>query len=166
MTAADAHASLRELAARHGFQIVGVTSAAPLAEALTHLEAWSAAGHGAEMGYLVRNPPERADPRTLLPTVRSVVSVAVDYRVEAPDFEPEARYGRVARYAWGRDYHDVVLPRLRALGDALVESVDGATKARAACDHSPILERAVAARAVCGAACRSGPVARRRGRSH
>jgi len=141
---------LRELAARHGFQIVGVTSAEPLAEALAHLERWAAAGHAADMRWMTRNPPERADARTLLATVRSIVTVAVDYRVPAPDFAAEGRYGRIARYAWGRDYHDVVIPRLRALGADLLGAVDGATRTAVACDHSPILERAAAARAGLG----------------
>jgi epoxyqueuosine reductase len=92
-----------------------------------------------------RDPPQRADPRTLLRTVRSVISVAVNHYVPQPPFEAEARFGRVARYAWGRDYHDVVLPRLEALAQALREPL-GADKVRAACDYSPFLERAAAAR--------------------
>lgn len=144
------HQALRDLAARHGFHVVGVTSAAPLTEALARLDAWSAAGHAADMRWMVRNPPERADPRTLLDTVQSVVTVAVDHHVPAAPFEAEARYGRVARYAWGRDYHDVVIPRLRALAAALVDVVPCATHSSVACDHSPLLERAAAARAGLG----------------
>jgi epoxyqueuosine reductase len=146
----DPHAALRALAARHGFHVVGVTSAEPLDAALAHLEAWAAAGHAADMRWMTRNPPERADPRTLLATVRSVVTVAVDYRVPAPPFDAAGRYGRVSRYAWGRDYHDVVIPRLCALGAALLDVVDGATRSAVACDHSPLLERAAAARAGLG----------------
>nr|MDJ0522316.1 tRNA epoxyqueuosine(34) reductase QueG [Planctomycetota bacterium] len=51
---------------------------------------------------------------------------------------------------WGRDYHDVMLPRLEALGRALVDALPGATRSRAACDHSPFLERAAAVRAGLG----------------
>ena len=78
------------------------------------------------------------------------MTVAVDYRVAAPPFDAAGRFGRVARYAWGRDYHDVVIPRLRALGAALLDVVDGATRSAVACDHSPLLERAAAARAGLG----------------
>ncbi len=150
MTASDDHAALRDLASRHGFHVLGVTSAEPLADALARLEAWAAAGHAADMRWMTRNPPERATPRTLLDAVRSVVTLAVDYWTPAPPFEAEGRYGRVARYAWGRDYHDVVIPRLRELGAALLDVVDGATRFAVACDHSPILERAAAARAGLG----------------
>ena len=143
-------AIVRDAAARHGFMVVGVTSAEPLAEALAALRAWCEAGHEGSMGYLSRDPPQRADPRTLQKEVRSVVSVAVNYWHDAPAFEDEGRYGRVARYAWGRDYHDLVLPRLEALGAELVDRLPGASKARGACDHSPFLERAAAARAGLG----------------
>ncbi len=136
---------IRSLAAEHGFEIVGVTSAAPLAEARARLQDWCDAGHQASLGYMDRDPPQRADPRTLHKTVRSVISVAVNHYVPQPPFEAEARFGRVARYAWGRDYHDVVLPRLEALANALREPL-GAGKVRAACDYSPFLERAAAAR--------------------
>lgn len=141
---------VREAAARHGFDVVGVTSAEPLAEALAALRAWCEAGHEASMGYLSRDPPQRADPRTLHKGVRSVITVAVNYWHDAPAFEDEGRFGRVARYAWGRDYHDLVLPRLDALGAELVDRLPGAGKARSACDHSPFLERAAAARAGLG----------------
>jgi epoxyqueuosine reductase len=146
----DPLATVRDAAAEHGFHVVGVTSAEPLETALKGLEAWSAAGHGGEMGYMTRNPPERADPRTLLKGVRSLVSVAVNYWSAAPAFDADARFGRVARYAWGRDYHDVVIPRLEALGAALADRLGSAGRARVACDYSPLLERAAAARAGLG----------------
>jgi len=146
----DAPTLVRETAAEHGFEVVGVTSAAPLDDALRALTDWWNAGHGADLGYMGRNPPERADPRTLMKTVRSVITVAVNYWTPAPPFEADRRYGRVARYAWGRDYHDVLIPRLKALGVALVERLPGASKARAASDYSPFLERAAAARAGLG----------------
>jgi epoxyqueuosine reductase len=143
------HEELRGLARAHGFELVGLTPAAPLRDDLERLEAWRDAGHGADLGYMTRNPPQRADARTLLPDVRTVVSVAVPYGAAPTGFAHERRYGRVARYAWGRDYHDVVLPRLRSLGAALARHLGGRAS-KAACDHSPILERAFAARAGLG----------------
>ncbi|MDJ0972835.1 MAG: tRNA epoxyqueuosine(34) reductase QueG [Planctomycetota bacterium] len=144
----DALDVLKRAAAKLGFEVVGVTSARPVEAALAALETWSEAGNAAALGYMTRNPPERADPRTLLDGVRTVVTVAVNYHVDVPAFEHEARFGRVARYAWGLDYHDVVIPRLRQLADELAATFGG--KARAACDHSPILERAFAERAGLG----------------
>jgi epoxyqueuosine reductase len=146
----DSTALVQAIAAEHGFSVVGVTSAEPLEEALRRLTAWSEAGHGGEMGYMTRNPPERADARTLMKTVRSVISVAVDYWSEQPPFVAEGRYGRVARYAWGRDYHDVVIPRLQRLGDDLAGRLGSDRRARVACDYAPLLERAAAVRAGLG----------------
>ena len=143
-------ALVHDTAAVHGFEVVGVTSAEPLRAALAALTAWCAEGHEGSMGYLSRDPPQRADPRTLQKTVRSVISVAVNYWQPAPPFEAQGRYGRVARYAWGRDYHEVVRPRLEAFGAALAAALPGVGAMRTACDHSPFLERAAAARAGLG----------------
>ena len=98
---------------------------------------------------MTRDPRQRADPATLLRGVRSVVSVAVAYGERVPAFEADGRFGRVARYAWGRDYHDVMLPRLAAFAADLARAVGGA-RTKVACDHSPLLERAAAARAGLG----------------
>lgn len=143
------HAALAGLAHAHGFVLVGVTGAGVLAGAGAAVQRWVEAGHAGGLDYMTRRPVERADPQELRPWARSVVSVAVPYGASTPPFEHEGRYGRVARYAWGRDYHDVVLPRLRALAAELARQ-PGAREAKAACDHSPLLERALAARAGLG----------------
>ncbi len=137
------------LAAGLGFSLVGVTTGEPLREALAALDAWCRAGHAGGLGWMTRDPAQRADPSTLLAAVRSVVCVAAPYPSAAPAFEAEGRYGRVARYAWGRDYHDVLLPRLERLGEALVGAL-GRGRFAVACDHSPLLERAAAARSGLG----------------
>jgi epoxyqueuosine reductase len=140
---------LTAIARAHGFHLVGVTTGAPLLDALEALRRWCAAGHAADLGWMTRDPRQRADPATLLAGVRSVVSVAVAYGAPAEPFAAEGRYGRVARYAWGRDYHDVVLPRLSAFAQDLAARLGGA-RTKVACDHSPLLERAAAARAGLG----------------
>jgi epoxyqueuosine reductase len=140
---------LAAVARAHGFHLVAATSGEPLRDALAALERWCAEGHAADLGWMTRDPRQRADPATLLRGVRSVVSVAVAYGERVPPFRPEARYGRVARYAWGRDYHDVMLPRLAAFAADLAVRLGGA-RTKVACDHSPLLERAAAARAGLG----------------
>ena len=147
---ASPHDLIRGLASGLGFDLVGVASAEVLDEDLERLRAWVEAGHHAALGYMGRNPPERADPRTLLDGVRSVVTVAVNHWNDAPPFAAEGRFGRVARYAWGLDYHDVVIPRLRELAAAIEAELGIPLRAKAACDHSPILERGFAARAGLG----------------
>ncbi len=148
-TAFSEHARLAALAAEHGFEVVGVRRAETLNEDLERLRAWIAAGRGADLTYMTRNPEQRADPHTLLRSVRSVVSVAVAYPADPGPFDAEGRYGRVARYAWGRDYHALVRPRLDRFARD-VATAFGGTEGRGACDDSPLLERASAARAGIG----------------
>jgi epoxyqueuosine reductase len=142
-------ADVRSLARSHGFTVVGTAGGDVLAEALARLETWCAAGHAADLGWMTRHPPQRADPRTLLSSARGLLSVAVPYGGPPESSAPDPRFGRVARYAWGRDYHEVLLPRLDALGSELARRL-GARRWRTACDHSPLLERAAAVRAGLG----------------
>ena len=127
-----------------GFDLVAVGSADP-PEHADSFRRWVEAGHAGTMGYLERRLPERADPRRVLADARSVVTVALNYyQGEAEDVS----WKPVARYAWGRDYHDVMTPRLEALARFIGE----AAGARGKCyvDTGPLLERDLAARAGLG----------------
>ena len=146
--AALLHAEARSL----GFEVVGATSAEPLPQDWAALMAWLDAGRGDGLEYMSSRTEWRGDPRSLLPGALSVVTVAVAYGAEAaPDATvTEGRFGRVARYAWGLDYHDVVPPRAAALARHLEDRLGLPLRARAACDVEPILERGLAARAGIG----------------
>jgi epoxyqueuosine reductase len=97
------------------------------------------------MGYLGRRVAERRDPRRVLPGAMSVVSVAMNYyQGDATD----SSWAPVARYAWGRDYHDVIAPRLDRLAAHLGEACGARSKAYV--DTGPVLERDLAARAGLG----------------
>jgi epoxyqueuosine reductase len=102
------------------------------------------------MEYMTRRPELHAHPRVLVPYALSLITLAVDYYAESPVFEHENRYGRVARYAWGRDYHDVVKPRLQALASKIEHIAARPIHARCFVDAVPLLERAAAARAGIG----------------
>jgi epoxyqueuosine reductase len=134
---------LRAEAARLGFDLCRLARAgtAPHAEAL---ESWLQNGHHATMDWMKRTAEERSDPRKLLPGVSSVVVLATNYYREAPaGLPPEA--GRIARYAWGPDYHEVLGARVRALA-ARMELAGG--RQRCFVDGGPVLERDWAA--ACG----------------
>jgi len=85
---------------------------------------------------------DRLDPARLLPGCRSVVAVAVSYNGESRDDS----WRPVSRYARGRDYHDVMRPRLVALGEFIGAAAGGNVTSRAAVDSSAVLERDLAAR--------------------
>ena len=133
-----------------GFDVVGITSASPLASDDDRYREWCDAGFAAGMEYMTRRPDLPAHPGRLVPRARSIITLAVNYYVESSEFQHEGRFGRVARYAWGLDYHDVIKPGLAALA-ATIETLAGRPlHARCFVDAVPLLERAVAARAGLG----------------
>jgi epoxyqueuosine reductase len=128
-----------------GFERVAIGPAGAPEHGLA-FERWLDAGHGATMGYLARGRQDRLDPERLLPGCRSVVAVALAYAREGDD--PSWR--GVSRYARGRDYHDVMRPRLVDLGEFIRRAAGGDARCRAAVDTSALLERDLAARAGLG----------------
>jgi len=129
-----------------GFDLAGIASAEPLAS-FALFERWLAEGRHGEMGYLARNVERRSDPRRLLPGTKSLVVVACNYH--AADPAPGTRQGRVARYALGDDYHEVIGGKLAALIEAVRALAPGA-QAKACVDTAPVLEREMAQRAGLG----------------
>ena len=144
LAAATLTDSVKARALELGFDRVAIGPADP-PEHGGELGRWIEAGHAGGMGYLGRRLEERLDPRRVLPGAASVVSVALNYHQGAaadPSWTP------VARYAWGRDYHDVMAPRLERLAAYLDEA--GGSRSRGYVDTGPILERDLAARAGLG----------------
>lgn len=142
-------AAVKDEARALGFDAVaiGPASVADHADAFAH---WLDAGYDGTMAYLARTRAERREPARLLPGAQAVVAVARSYHAGAErDAAAEARGWRgVARYARGRDYHDVMRPPLQALGRFIDERAGA--RSRAVVDTSAVLERDLAARAGLG----------------
>lgn len=119
----------------------GIAAISPMDPA--PFRAWLEAGYAAEMTYLTRHLPLRADLRAVLAGARSAICVALPY----PD--GESAVGAVAKYARGVDYHDVVRERLTTLWDELRREHSGA-KGRVFVDSGPLPERELARRAGLG----------------
>ena len=148
-----------------GFQLVGVTTPDPPPHFLA-FERWLAAGHHGEMTYMgtERARERRADPRHILPECESILTLGIRYPSpegsvqvnsvytgEAADSEASSGpRGRVASYAWGDDYHDVLPKRLRALVVFIEEQVGHPFPNCWYTDTGPILERDLAERAGLG----------------
>ncbi|MGP1271875.1 MAG: tRNA epoxyqueuosine(34) reductase QueG [Phycisphaerales bacterium] len=132
-----------------GFALAGVCDAAPTEHA-EDLRQWLADGKHGEMEYLSEYLPARLDPGLVLQGARSAVMVADLYRSRDEDDPgvPEGA-GRIARYARGRDYHDVIKARLHELCDRLREAFPEASF-RAFTDTAPVSERELAVRAGLG----------------
>lgn len=136
---------IRERAIELGFDLIGFAPAGPSPGAQSFVD-WLAAGHHGEMGYLAREDAvqKRLDPSLVLPGARTVIMVGVSYETLAvpADVLLDPSRGRIARYAWGLDYHDVITPVLREFGEWI------AKESRGYVDTGPVLERAWAER--CG----------------
>jgi epoxyqueuosine reductase len=139
-------AAIKAKARELGFDLVGVAAAAASARR-DYFREWLDAGMGGEMGYLSGRFEERADPSVYLPDARSVVCVGMNYFV--PLNAPPPGAARVARYALGEDYHEVIKSRLFALADFIREICPQA-KTRCSVDTAPVMEKDLATRAGIG----------------
>jgi epoxyqueuosine reductase len=135
-------------ARRIGFDKVGVAPAGALTEEGARLGEWLARGFHGQMPYMARDPQRRADPRLLLPSAKSVVSVALNYfRPEKHSGAPEV--GKISRYAWGDDYHDVLRDKLKSLLEWIRERAPE-VEGKICVDSAPMMDKAWAARAGLG----------------
>ena len=141
------HERLKQQAHTLGFELAGVAPAAP-ADGFAHLQDWLAQGFAGAMDYLHRNGPPREHPSSILPEVRSVVMVGLNYHPGSVDSAPPL-HGKVARYAGGADYHDVLRDKLKSLL-RWVQAESPGTRGRAVVDTAPLLERDFARRAGLG----------------
>lgn len=152
-------AQIKQAARDLGFDVVGVSlvpAQAPLTQdqppsphsLLGRLNEWLQRGFHATMAWMARDPQKRADPATVLPGCRSIISLGMNYYTEERADERQGN-GRIARYAWGRDYHDILGDRLRQLVAHLSTLAPGHTH-RAYVDTGPIMEKAWAQQAGLG----------------
>jgi epoxyqueuosine reductase len=125
-----------------GFDLCGIASLGP-AETAAQFDEWLAAGYHGEMAYMARGADRRRDSRLAVTGATHAVVVALDYGGKEPN-------GPVARYARGRDYHDVVLERLGELHQWIEAEVGHPVTGKAYVDTGPILERDLARRAGLG----------------
>jgi len=146
--------AIQQRATEIGFDLAGI---APLDVGgdLEFARRWVERGHGGAMQYLAN--PQRDDPRQVLPSARSVVSVGLVYNADRPystemskksgvrSQESESGIPRawVSRYAWGHDYHEVMRAKLEALRSAIEDLAPG-VETRVYVDTGPVVERAFA----------------------
>jgi epoxyqueuosine reductase len=143
--------AIKDKARGLGFDACGIAPAGDLPE-LSFLRKWLDRGYEGEMAYLSRSANRRADVRHVLPTARTVIVTGTNYNTNRPYSTEcrEAGRGHIARYAWGDDYHEVILSRLQSLlawmRDVSLEPFD----ARVYVDTGPVQERVYARHAGIG----------------
>jgi len=138
--------ALKAEARRLGFDGCGVSEATQLGEEAHRLERWLAQERHASMRWMENHFDKRVDPRRLVDGARSVVSVIHNYYQPASSLQNDPGVGRIARYAWGDDYHDVLRERLGQLFFWLEEAVGGSLGGRVFTDSAPVLDKAWAER--------------------
>jgi epoxyqueuosine reductase len=135
----------RELARGLGFARIGFTPVGPVERHAVYRE-WLARGYAGDMEYLARHADARRDPRALLDTARTLVTVALSYAHADPPDVPADRLARgprgtIARYARGADYHVVLKQKLRALARGAAEALGRSVAFLPCVDTAPVLER-------------------------
>lgn len=131
-----------------GFDACGIAQANALNEESAHVEQWLDEGHEGEMGYLARNREKRYDPRLLVEGTKSIVTVLYNY-FPKQTLGDGKRY-KIAKYAYGTDYHDVLKRKLRQLLERIETQTGKLDGVRIFVDSAPVLDRAWAVRSGLG----------------
>ena len=133
-------------AERIGFDACGIANATALKEESEHVEQWLDEGHEGEMAYLTRNKEKRYDPRLLVEGTKSIVTVLYNYYPKQ-EIGSSGKY-KIAKYAYGADYHDVLKRKMRQLLERIETQTGKLEGVRVFVDSAPVLDRAWAVR--CG----------------
>ncbi len=139
---------IKEHARKLGFEKVGIVPAQALDKEGDRLKQWLGRNYHGNMAWMGRDPEMRSDPRRLFPQARSVVVVALNYY--SPDqHNTSSETGKISRYAWGDDYHDVVSSKLKTLL-AWVKDQEPSVEGKVCVDIQPVMDKAWAQRAGLG----------------
>ncbi len=140
--------AIKDRAAELGIDKIGVVPASALEQERQLLGEWLARGYHGNMAWMEREPEKRSDPRLLFPGARSVIVAAVNY-FTPHEHSNSPGEGKLSRYAWGDDYHEVVVEKLRHLLAWISEECPG-TSGKVCVDTSPFMDKAWAVRSGIG----------------
>ena len=148
MNSQDQYTSvIKNLAARLGFNFCGISKAEFLEDEAPRLEEWLKRGYHGKMSYLENHFDKRLDPRLLVPGAKSVVSLVYNY-FPKKDLSNQTEL-KIAKYAYGEDYHLVIKDKLKHFIQYIREEI-GEVNGRAFVDSAPVHERAWAAKSGVG----------------
>ncbi|WP_420580291.1 tRNA epoxyqueuosine(34) reductase QueG [Reichenbachiella sp.] len=138
---------IKQKSAEEGFQFCGVAKAEFLEDEAPRLEKWLNQSMNGEMAYMANHFDKRLDPRKLVNGAKSVISLLYNYYPEK-DLN-EGKEVKIAKYAFGKDYHYIIKSKLKTVLQAITQEV-GEVSARVFVDSAPVHERAWAAKAGLG----------------
>ncbi|MEY4280882.1 MAG: tRNA epoxyqueuosine(34) reductase QueG [Bacteroidota bacterium] len=128
---------IQQEALRLGFMSVGFAKADFLEEDAVRLESFLKNNYHGKMSYLENHFDLRVDPRKLVPNAKSVITLLLNYY---PEENQSKTAPKIAKYAWGNDYHEVIKEKLKALF-AYINQHIGQIDGRGFVDSAPVLER-------------------------
>jgi epoxyqueuosine reductase len=144
----DISSLIKKYAAELGFSKVGIACAEPLQEEGVRLSQWLGRGFQASMHWMERDIHKRTDPGNIVPGAKSIVCVAINYYTPH-HHSSEMQHGKISRYAWGDDYHEIVLAKLEQLFEYIQTLVPGC-RGKYYVDTGPVMEKAWAVKAGIG----------------
>lgn len=139
---------IKQKALEIGFHKIGIVRADALTDEHEHLKQWLNSGYHGEMKWMEREPEKRTAPQILFPEAKSVIAVALNYYTPH-QHDSDSNKGKVSRYAWGDDYHNVMQEKLRELLGWIKTEIPEA-EGKVCCDIQPIMDKAWAVRAGLG----------------
>lgn len=142
---------IKQEALRLGFEACNIAQAQPLDDDARKLEAWLNKGYHGSMGYMENHFDLRTDPRKLVPGAKSVIVLLLNYYPA----QEQAIAPKISKYAYGRDYHQVIKDKLKQLLQFMRDNI-GEVNGRGFVDSAPVLERSWAARSGLGWVGRNG----------
>jgi len=140
---------VKTMAKKHGFEYCGISKAGFLEREAPRLEAWLNKGAHGKMSYMENHFDKRLDPTKLVPGAKSVVSLLYNYFPEKDLAQEEPSHAKLAKYAYGQDYHFVIKDKLKLLLHELREEI-GEIEGRVFVDSAPVMERQWAAKSGLG----------------
>jgi epoxyqueuosine reductase len=144
--------SVKKIAAELGFNFCGIAQATKLDHDARRLESWLSNGMQGNMHYMERYFDMRIDPRQLVPGAKSVITLLLNY---FPKDKQDAGTPKISKYAYGKDYHEVIRQKLNKVIENLKSEI-GDFHGRGFVDSAPVLERTWAQRSGLGWVAKNG----------
>lgn len=137
---------IKKLALDLGFCEIGFAKIEPLDEEFQNFLNWLGAGYNADMKWMEKNPEKRKDPNYILNNVKTIIVLAYNYNT---GIGHNSEKGKISRYAWGDDYHEVLLPKVKQIAE-YIKSLSHDNHTRSYVDTGPVLEKIWASRSGIG----------------
>lgn len=131
-----------------GFELVGFSKAEKLKTEIKHLQTWLLKNFQAGMSYMERNLEKKEDVSQILPHAKSVISLGLNYFTDTEHLNRDG-FGKVSRYAWGKDYHLVIWEKLDQFVE-MCKEIDSNFEAKTYIDTGPVMDKAWAVKSGIG----------------